>query len=410
MQSKIGKSRQMKILYLTDLQTSDKGGLFKATYERIVRHNKSNESYTISNNYYDSKGVALLKRKLLNKKGTTALSETQVINELEINNLNFKNNLLCYIKRKFNLDKSFLSDVIKFYQKKYHSILTQTEIIHAHWGYPNGYLAYQLGMEYDIPYFITFHGSDINNIQKNELVLLLPAMEKAEKCFFVSKQLLENAKKIGYSGLNAEVTYNGVDINQFKIPQEKSTKIPTIGYVGALEEVKGADLLPEIFKHIQETVSTKPAFIITGEGTLREEIQEKIEEKELVVTFTGHVEFQKMPKILEIMDVLIIPSRNEGLGMIILEANAMGIPVVGARVGGIPEAIGYQENLITMNHNLETNMAHRVVSLINGTMDNAQKYRKRIIEKFQWQQTIETEQKRYCEALKKRTAQKSENS
>ena len=55
------------------------------------------------------------------------------------------------------------------------------------------------------------------------------------------------------------------------------------------------------------------------------------------MVFTGSISPHLLPKYLRIADVFVRPSRSEGLGSAFLEAMAAGLPVIGTRVGGIPD-------------------------------------------------------------------------
>ncbi len=391
----------MKILYLVNMKEGHAGGLFKATYERIMRHNDKASSYIENINYHDSRIITFIKERLFKKESLKLTNRDYVYESLKIHNLNFVRGIRYYFNKIFNLEKNNLDDMVAALIGKNKKELAEADIIHAHWGYPNGYLAYQASKQYDIPYFITFHGSDLNNIQDKEAVFLLEAMENAEKCFFVSKQLLENAITLGYSGLNAEITYNGVDLEHFKIPDKSLQENKIVGYIGSLEPVKGADRLPELFEQIAVKSEEMPDFIIVGEGSLKQEIQKAFEMSELPVQMPGQIAFEKIPKILKGIDVLVVPSRNEGLGMVILEANAMGIPAVGTNIGGIPEAIGYQENLIEPDEELIENMAQRVTTILDNDREDPEKYRNRVRNQFLWEDIVEIEHQHYLNALEK---------
>ena len=252
------------------------------------------------------------------------------------------------------------------------------DLIHAHWAHPSGTLARILSVRKGIPYIITLHGSDIHTRpQKNRDILkqTLHTLENAQKAIFVSHSLLETAKSFGYSGKNSMLIYNGVDRNIFypKNPDkareetniQKNTSL--VGFTGNLEKVKGADLLPEIFEEIKKQ-KPEAQFIIIGDGSLKEEITTKCREKKLSVHFTGRVNYERLPFFLSLMDVLLLPSRNEGFGAIAIEAASCGTPVVARNQGGLIEAIGNAGILIEENNFIE-NAAESSVKLLNNTIN-----------------------------------------
>ncbi|GAB2480785.1 glycosyltransferase family 4 protein [Alkalibacterium psychrotolerans] len=386
----------MKIVYIANLNLHVKGGLFKATFERISRISEQvDEMVVINNNFYDSAIINLMKKVLKRKDTRYRKQNVSSYKNIDINNINFKRTILFYFKRIFKL-RSTENGIIRHYLKYYKSDLETADIIHAHFGWVNGYIAYQLSRELNKPYFITLHGSDINKVWKHNRSRLVEAMENAETCFFVSGKLLEEAQNLGYSGKNALITYNGVDTTFFS--QENLERHNRVGFIGTLKEVKGADLLPDIFNKIQE-YNGNTDFTIIGDGPLKNELIQRFNKLNLSVEMPGLVDYDDIPEYLKTIDVLVIPSRNEGLGMIALEANAMGIPAVGSAVGGVPEAIGFEENLILFDEKLPEKMAKRCTVLMK-TEPTSDKYRIRVIENFDWDTIVSKEITEYNNALK----------
>ena len=133
---------------------------------------------------------------------------------------------------------------------------------------------------------------------------------------------------------------NGVQLA--KVPQTLiKTKVGeyyNIGIVGRLVKLKGV----EYFLRAAATVSAvepQARFYVIGDGPRRGHLQDLAHKLSLdgVLFFTGQVD--NMDKWWSVLDILVSSSLQEGLGMSILEAMAASIPVIGTRVGGIPELI-----------------------------------------------------------------------
>lgn len=123
--------------------------------------------------------------------------------------------------------------------------------------------------------------------------------------------------------------------DELKIPH--STKI--VALIGLIEERKGH----EYFIRAAEKIKIKAHFIIVGDSLFTDDTYKKtmmnlVHTLKLSnVSFLGHR--TNIPAILNDVDVVVVPSLNEPLGLIVLEAGAMSIPVVGFDCGGIPEMI-----------------------------------------------------------------------
>ncbi len=85
-------------------------------------------------------------------------------------------------------------------------------------------------------------------------------------------------------------------------------------------------------------------FLLFGRGPLLEEVDRRVREggMEGSVLLPGFR--QDLPGLLPCLDVLAHPATLEGLGVILLQAAAAGVPIVASAVGGIPEAVGHGEN------------------------------------------------------------------
>ena len=141
------------------------------------------------------------------------------------------------------------------------------------------------------------------------------------------------------------------------------TDCKVVSFIGNLIDVKNASLLPEIFKKIQDEFHNRITFWIIGEGNLHNKIDEKLKRFNLNAKMWGTVEPNEIPFLLNCTDVLILPSKNEGLPLVTIEALRCGANVVGSRVGGIPEVIG-DDYSITLNEDFVDNFSGKVIDLL----------------------------------------------
>jgi len=112
---------------------------------------------------------------------------------------------------------------------------------------------------------------------------------------------------------------------------------PIMLFVGGLRYPKGVDIFVQALPHVMAQESCD--VWIVGDGPLRQELKRQVEVLGLDqrVRFLGFRE--DVFELLRIADMVVLPSRWEGLPMTLLEAMAMGKPVVATSVGGIPEVI-----------------------------------------------------------------------
>jgi len=150
------------------------------------------------------------------------------------------------------------------------------------------------------------------------------------------------------------VINSGVDLNKFKELSfrdkqsfKKELGLPEnsliAGTVGRLVPVKGQEFLIEAAKHIIPKFPST-LFMFTGDGHLRQNLNKKALEmgiKENVI-FLGWRDDVDM--IISIYDVFVLPSLNEGMGRVLVEAMALGKPIVASHIGGIPDLITQGKN------------------------------------------------------------------
>ncbi len=112
---------------------------------------------------------------------------------------------------------------------------------------------------------------------------------------------------------------------------------PQVAFVGALEPSKGVDVLLAAWGRVRERVPGA-TLAIAGEGSRRREYERLAAGLE-GIRFLGSVPRPELRTLLDRSRFLVLPSRAEGLGRVILEAFARARPVVASRIGGIPELV-----------------------------------------------------------------------
>jgi L-malate glycosyltransferase len=110
---------------------------------------------------------------------------------------------------------------------------------------------------------------------------------------------------------------------------------PVVGFVGRLEDVKG----PQHFIDLAGRSRGDTGFVLIGSGSLEGVLAARVEAERLSkrVAFLGEV--ADATSYLRQLDVLVLPSRHEGLPLILLEAAACRTPVVAFNVGGVSEVL-----------------------------------------------------------------------
>ena len=109
-----------------------------------------------------------------------------------------------------------------------------------------------------------------------------------------------------------------------------------VGAVGRLEPIKGFTYFVAAAKIVAEAVP-EARFILAGQGSLAAAL--RAEAAPLGHRFQCLGPREDVPELMAAMDVLVVPSLNEGMGRVLLEAGAGATPVVGTTVGGIPEIL-----------------------------------------------------------------------
>lgn len=285
-----------------------------------------------------------------------------------------------HLKERFGILKNSTSSWLKYSELMAKYIeqnfqITAYDLIHAHRAFPEGYAALKLSRKYRVPYIVTAHGSEIHSLAENLSPYLVETLECSSKSIFVSRFLLNKAIEFEYSGKNAVVIPNGYDPEIFQSKDKEKVRkelgiykeeTKYVGFVGNLKPIKRADKLPEIFGNIlKETNNVR--FIIVGDGELRDKIKRQM--KGMDVIFTGRVPQEEVVKYMNAMDIMILPSRNEGWPCVVLEAQSCGTCVVGSSNGGIPEAIGFSDYVVHEGEGFGKRFAQRVVEILKKEYD-----------------------------------------
>ncbi len=172
----------------------------------------------------------------------------------------------------------------------------------------------------------------------------------------VSKKDFQELCNAGFSEDRVQLIYNAVSINPDEITgdrrwlQEKFDLAPdsvVCTAVGRLVPVKGYDVLIDAMKRTAADVP-KLVVLIVGEGEQKAELQRQIEQSGLQnrVRLVGYFDRDAVLSIVKSSDIFAMPSRYEGTPIALLEAAALGRPILSTLAGGIPELVTHGEHAL----------------------------------------------------------------
>lgn len=228
-------------------------------------------------------------------------------------------------------------------------------LVHAHFGV-EGVYALPLAARLGVPLVTSFHGFDatlstsglISNPAWLRYALGRRELGRRGQLFLCASAFLrDKVLALGFPAERTRVHYMGVDLAAIAPRQAaEEEEAATILHVARLEPVKGSVTLIRAFGRI---AAAHPAarLVIIGDGKLRTALEREAQATGAGarISFLGARPHREVLGWMRRAAVLVIPSirtqsgREEGLGMVMLEAAAHGLPVIGSRVGGIPEGI-----------------------------------------------------------------------
>ncbi|MDY0086983.1 MAG: glycosyltransferase [Coriobacteriia bacterium] len=217
---------------------------------------------------------------------------------------------------------------------------SRPDIIHAHFAVPDGVTAVRVGARAHIPVVVTLHGSDFNRQMTRPVVGRWVAKEisRAQAIIGVSRQLAEGyARRVPQAADRVTFIHNGYNARLFSY-EPKASAGPFL-FIGALKPVKQPLVLIEAFARIAP--HTQRDLVVIGEGPLRDEVMLAVDMHGLRdrVHLLGQIPHDLLPQHLHQAAALVLPSRTEGFGMVVIESLATGTPVIASAVGAIPDLI-----------------------------------------------------------------------
>ncbi|MBI5252794.1 MAG: glycosyltransferase family 4 protein, partial [Euryarchaeota archaeon] len=238
------------------------------------------------------------------------------------------------------------------------------DLIHAHYAVPQGFLGVLLKKVLRKPLVVTLHGSDITVLGRGAAKPLMSfVLNNSDAIIAVSEFLRRETINLGASKEKIKVIYGGAPYPPMSRLVEKLQDGRRITFIGSLVRQKGVDVLIRAFVEVKKKLPDAE-LVIVGDGREKKSLEKLSSELGIEVNFLGYRE--DLSSILEKSAVLVLPSKEEGFGLTLLEAMAVGVPVVASRVGGIEEIIEHEYNGILFEKENSKELAEGIIRILEN--------------------------------------------
>ena len=224
-------------------------------------------------------------------------------------------------------------------------------LVYAHFAL-DGYAALRLAKQLGVPLVTALHGYDVTMSDEalsatrlgREYLKGRTRLQKEGALFVAcSAYVRRRAIERGYPADRTIVHSIGVDVTRFE-PSLAHQREPLVLFVGRLVEKKGCRDLIEAMVEVQRRYP-KAELVVIGEGPLRADCEALAAARSVRCRFLGAQpptvvqEWMARAAVFCVPSVVAASGDAEGFGIVFIEAQAMGLPVVSTRSGGIPEAV-----------------------------------------------------------------------
>ena len=215
--------------------------------------------------------------------------------------------------------------------RKFRPDVIHTHLVHAH---VVGRWAARRALSSPIPVVSTEHNLRVyTRTDQRWLVSLdVRSSRQAAAIVAISEAVRTRFLAAGYRRDTLSVVYNGVELPG-KVPPSPEGPRPTVTMVGRLRHAKGPDLFIRAMEHLRGVDG-----ILVGDGEDRWQVEKLIAGMRDASRLCWQPQGNAMDAMAQ-SDVVVMPSRHEGLGLVALEAMSIERPVVAACVGGLIEVV-----------------------------------------------------------------------
>lgn len=228
------------------------------------------------------------------------------------------------------------------------------ELVHAHFG-TCGVIALPLARRLRVPLIVTLHGYDATVTDEHarasprrslrRYVAARQALAREGSLFIaVSEFIRACAIEQGFPADRTVVHYIGIDLSAFAPVRAERSEV--VLFVGRLVEKKGCELLIRAMAKVAEE-HPDTELVVIGDGELRPRLEAQAAASAVRHRFLGAQPAGVVREWMGRSRVFCVPSLEaasgdrEGFGLVFLEAQAMGLPVVSFASGGVPEAVAH---------------------------------------------------------------------
>ena len=218
-----------------------------------------------------------------------------------------------------------------------------SDILHGH-GLRGGWIALLASTICRKPFILTAHNMAPVSPGKLSSLCLRICLQRACAVITVSQAVANSLEPFGLPESITTIIPNGMTLDFLanhsaaSIIPEIDPNIPMVGAIGRLALEKGFDILVEAAALVVKQ-QPEALFVLAGEGAEHAALQQQIKARGMEGKFILAGLLKEVAPLLMRSRLVVVPSRQEGQGIVALEAMAAGRPVVAACVGGLPETV-----------------------------------------------------------------------
>lgn len=250
---------------------------------------------------------------------------------------------------------------------------TPFDILHAQYGYPNGWAALLAGRDLNLPVVVSIQGGDghwVGSCCETHRLAMVRVLDHANRVLIGCRSFADEVtQRLGTDPSRFTIVPGAVDVNRFTpAPDRAPGNPPVILYHGRVDARKGALDLLDAAKILRDQ-GEDFRLVISGIGPAYDDAVALIAAHGLgdVARMTGYVDYQNVPQVYHQADIFASPTYAEGFSNTILEAMASGLATVSCRAVGVMDCLRDGENGLLTEPGDVPALAHALGRLVRNT-------------------------------------------